>query len=57
MTYTCSVCAKQVQGTTQARKLCPACHEEFHQWLTKVLQPLCKDGEEPLKKLYCFPRD
>ena len=39
------------------RQLCPACHDEFHQWLSRVLQPLCKDGEDPLDKLYCFPRD
>ena len=55
--YVCTLCGKQVEGPPPGRQLCPACHDEFHQWLARVLQPLCKTGEDPLHKLYCFPPD
>src|SRR5206468_6223825 len=56
ITYTCRVCSKQGESAAPGRQLCPACHEEFERWLRGVLQPLCKLGEDPLKKLYCFPK-
>jgi hypothetical protein len=55
--YTCTVCGRQGESTLPGQRLCPACREEFYQWMAQVLQPLCKTGEDPLKKLYCFPRD
>ena len=57
LAYICTVCGKQGEGTAPGQQLCPACREEFHQWLAGVLKPLCKEGEDPLKKLYCFPRE
>lgn len=55
--YTCTVCGKTAEAPPPLRQLCPACHDEFHQWLAGVLKPLCKDGEDPLEKLYCYPRE
>jgi molybdopterin converting factor small subunit len=57
LAYICTVCNKQGEGTVPGQQLCPACREEFHQWLAGVLQPVCKEGEDPVKKLYCFPRE